>query len=84
VRTILKKLGKPESLIEHVTDRKGHDLRYAIDNRKIRTELGWEPETTFDDGISKTIDWYLGNKPWWKSIISGEYMDYYKRMYEGR
>lgn len=84
VKTILKELGKPESLITYVTDRKGHDMRYAIDPTKIHTELGWLPETKFDDGIKITIKWYLDNKPWWKNIISGEYKDYYKKMYENR
>ena len=84
VKTILKELGKPESLITYVTDRKGHDMRYAIDPTKIHTELGWLPETKFDDGIKMTIKWYLDNKPWWENIISGEYKDYYKKMYENR
>ena len=84
VKTILKELGKPESLITYVTDRKGHDMRYAIDPTKIHNELGWLPETKFDDGIKMTIKWYLDNKPWWENIISGEYKDYYKKMYENR
>ena len=84
VKTILKELGKPESLITYVTDRKGHDMRYAIDPTKIHTELGWLPETKFDDGIKMTIKWYLDNKLWWENIISGEYKDYYKKMYENR
>jgi len=84
VKTILKELDKPESLITYVTDRKGHDMRYAIDPTKIHTELGWLPETKFDDGIKMTIKWYLGNKPWWENIISGEYKDYYKKMYDNR
>ncbi len=84
VKMILQLLDKPESLITYVTDRKGHDLRYAIDPTKIREELGWEPETMFADGIKKTVQWYLDNKPWWENIISGEYMEYYKKMYEGR
>ncbi len=84
VKTILRELGKPESLITYVTDRKGHDMRYAIDPTKIHTELGWLPETKFDDGIKITIKWYLDNKPWWENIISGEYKDYYKKMYENR
>lgn len=73
VKTILKRLGKPESLITYVTDRKGHDMRYAIDPTKIREELGWSPETSFDEGIQKTVDWYLNNREWWERIISGEY-----------
>ena len=84
VKTILKELGKPESLITYVTDRKGHDMRYAIDPTKIHNELGWLPETKFDEGIKMTIKWYLDNKPWWENIISGEYKDYYKKMYENR
>ena len=84
VKIILKQLGKPESLIRFVTDRKGHDLRYAIDPAKIHGELGWLPETKFEDGIRKTIDWYLDNKPWWENIISGEYRDYYEKMYSNR
>ena len=84
VKTILKELNKPESLITYVTDRKGHDMRYAIDPTKIHTELNWLPETKFDDGIKLTIKWYLDNKPWWENIISGEYKDYYKKMYENR
>ena len=84
VRTILKELDKPESLITYVTDRKGHDMRYAIDPTKIHNELGWLPATKFEDGIKKTIKWYLENKEWWERIISGEYRDYYKKMYENR
>lgn len=84
VKTILKYLNKPETLITYVGDRKGHDLRYAIDPEKITTELGWTPETSFDVGIVKTIEWYLENKSWWENIISGEYKDYYKKMYGNR
>ena len=84
VKLVLKELDKPESLITYVTDRKGHDMRYAIDPAKIHRELGWLPQTKFDDGIKITIKWYLENKPWWENIISGEYKDYYKKMYEGR
>ena len=84
VRLILAELGKPESLITFVTDRKGHDLRYAIDPSKITRELGWKPETCFKDGIRSTIRWYLDNKPWWEKIISGEYRDYYEKMYGNR
>lgn len=84
VKKILEILGKPESLITYVADRKGHDLRYAIDPTKIHNELGWLPETSFDDGIEKTVAWYLDNRGWWKKIISGEYMEYYKKMYDGR
>lgn len=84
VKTILKELGKPEDLIEHVTDRKGHDRRYAIDPTKIHTELGWEPETKFEDGIKKTVKWYLEHRDWWMDIISGDYQTYYERMYDKR
>ncbi len=84
VKTILKILDKPESLITYVTDRKGHDLRYAIDPTKIHNELGWLPETKFDDGIQKTVKWYLENKKWWKRIINGEYKNYYEKMYGNR
>ena len=84
VKTILKQLGKPESLIEHVTDRKGHDRRYAIDPTKIHDELGWEPTTKFEDGIKLTIKWYLEHRDWWMGIISGEYQSYYDRMYGKR
>lgn len=84
VKIILKALGKPESLIEYVADRKGHDRRYAIDPTKIREALGWEPETRFETGIQKTIEWYLTHKDWWQHIISGEYMQYYDRMYGNR
>jgi dTDP-glucose 4,6-dehydratase len=84
VRLICKELGKPESLITYVTDRKGHDLRYAIDPTKIRNELGWYPETKFADGIKKTIAWYLENREWWETIISGEYQLYYEKMYGNR
>lgn len=84
VRTILKQVGKSEDLITFVGDRKGHDLRYAIDPTKIHDELGWLPETRFDDGIRQTIDWYLDNRSWWEEIISGEYQEYYDRMYSYR
>lgn len=84
VKTILKALGKPESLIKFVADRKGHDLRYAIDPTKIETELGWEPKYTFDTGIPVTIEWYLNNKEWWENIINGEYQNYYEKMYGNR
>lgn len=84
VKTILREVGKPESLIKYVKDRAGHDLRYAIDPTKIHDELGWEPETPFDEGIKKTIRWYLDNEEWWKNIISGEYQQYYEKMYADR
>ena len=84
VKLICKELNKPESLITHVTDRKGHDMRYAIDPTKIHNELGWLPETKFADGIVKTIRWYLDNEDWWQPIISGEYQNYYEKMYGNR
>ncbi|WP_163468922.1 dTDP-glucose 4,6-dehydratase [Fusobacterium sp. IOR10] len=82
VKTILKELGKSEDLIKYVTDRPGHDMRYAIDPTKIKNELNWEPETSFNEGIKKTIKWYLDNTSWWENIINGEYKNYYKKMYE--
>ena len=84
VKTIIKELSKSEDLIEFVTDRPGHDRRYAIDPTKIHNELGWLPATKFDDGIKKTIEWYLTHKSWWEKIISGEYKDYYDKMYKNR
>lgn len=82
VKIILKELGKSEDLIKYVTDRPGHDRRYAIDPTKIKNELNWEPETSFNEGIKKTIKWYLDNTSWWENIINGEYKNYYKKMYE--
>lgn len=73
-----------ESLIKHVKDRLGHDRRYAIDPTKIKNELGWEPETRFEDGIKQTIDWYLENQEWMKKVITGEYMEFYRRNYENK
>ena len=84
VRLICRELGKPESLITYVADRKGHDMRYAIDPTKIRDELGWLPETKFEIGVPKTIKWYLENRAWWEEIVSGEYRKYYERMYGDR
>ena len=81
VKTVLQQLGKPESLITFVTDRPGHDMRYAIDPTKIHNDLGWLPETKFEDGIKMTIDWYLNHKDWWENIISGEYQNYFEKMY---
>lgn len=81
VRMICDALSKPHSLITYVTDRKGHDMRYAIDPAKIHDQLGWLPETNFAEGIKKTIRWYLENREWWEPIISGEYQEYYKNMY---
>lgn len=84
VKTILKALDKPESLIHFVTDRPGHDRRYAIDPTKIETELGWKPKHNFDTGIQETIKWYLENQDWWKHILSGEYSNYFEKMYGER
>ena len=84
VKIIINQLGKSEDLITYVKDRAGHDLRYAIDPTKIHTELGWLPETMFKDGIKKTIQWYLDNREWWETIISGEYQNYYDQMYGNR
>jgi dTDP-glucose 4,6-dehydratase len=81
VKLIINTLGKSEDLIKYVKDRPGHDRRYAIDNTKITTELGWEPEYTFEEGIEETIQWYLDNTEWIENIISGDYAKYYDRMY---
>ena len=81
---ILNRLGKPKSLIKHVTDRPGHDRRYAIDATKIIEQLNWSPSITFEEGINKTIDWYLQNKKWISSVISGDYQKYYDSMYSNR
>ncbi len=84
VKTVLRELGKPESLITFVTDRPGHDRRYAIDPGKIHAELGWLPRTKFDDGMHQTVQWYLNNRPWWEHILAGEYQHYYQSMYGNR
>ncbi len=84
VKLIIKTLGKSEDLITYVKDRLGHDRRYAIDNTKITTELGWEPSYTFEQGMKETIEWYLDNRDWWEKIRSGEYMEYYEKMYGDR
>ncbi|MBR4906241.1 MAG: dTDP-glucose 4,6-dehydratase [Clostridia bacterium] len=84
VKLICDYLHKPYDLITYVKDRKGHDMRYAIDPTKIHRELGWLPETPFRVGIVKTIDWYLNHREWWETIISGEYRNYYERMYGNR
>jgi len=84
VKLILKELNKPESLIKYVTDRKGHDLRYAIDPTKITNELGWKPKYTFDTGIKETIKWYLDNQKWLDNVTSGDYLKYYDKMYGNR
>ena len=83
-QTILQRLGKDTGLIRHVKGRPGHDRRYAIDSSKIQTELGWRPATSFETGMSNTIDWYVRNESWWKKIKSGEYRQYYQRMYGDR
>ncbi len=88
IRTVDRLLGNPEghsdSLITYVTDRAGHDLRYAIDSRKLQRELGWEPSLQFEEGIEKTVKWYLDNQEWMDYITSGEYEKYYDDMYSGR
>lgn len=82
VKLIIKALGKTENLIKYVKDRPGHDRRYAIDNTKIITELGWKPSYTFEEGIKETIQWYMDNPEWMESVTSGAYKDYYNKMYE--
>lgn len=84
VKTVLKNLNKSEDLIRFVTDRKGHDQRYAIDPRKIESELGWTPKYNFESGIRQTIQWYLEHREWWENIISGEYKLYFDKMYKER
>ena len=80
-RLLGRKAGTSEKLITHVTDRAGHDFRYAIDSTKIKTELGWEPSLQFEEGIEKTVKWYLENKKWMDNVTSGDYKDYYNKMY---
>ena len=84
VQALLKILDKPESLITYVTDRPGHDMRYAIDPAKIHAELGWLPKKRFESGLQDTVAWYLKNKEWWEHIVNGEYRNYYERMYTHR
>ncbi len=84
VDMILARLGKPKSLIRHVKDRPGHDRRYAINAAKIISELGWKPSVTFEQGIARTVDWYLSNPEWLANVVSGEYQRYYERMYGRR
>ena len=84
VRLLLKRLGKPDSLIAFVKDRPGHDRRYAIDASKINAELGWSPSVTFEEGLTATVDWYIAHEPWWRRIISGAYQEYYRELYEDR
>lgn len=83
VKLIISAIGKSESLIKYVKDRPGHDRRYAIDNSKITTQLGWQPSYTFEQGMKETIEWYLSNPDWIKNVVSGEYMKYYENMYRG-
>ncbi len=84
VKIILATLDKPESLITYVKDRPGHDQRYAIDAHKLMTELGWKPSVTFEEGIAKTIQWYLQNSEWMQHVVSGDYQSYYTDMYRDR
>ena len=88
IRTVDRALGNPEGasegLITYVTDRAGHDLRYAIDSTKLQKELGWEPSLQFEEGIEKTVAWYLDNQEWMDNITSGEYENYYNEMYANR
>jgi dTDP-glucose 4,6-dehydratase len=83
-KTILNHLGKPHSLLRFVTDRPGHDRRYAIDFSKIQKTLGWAPSISFEEGIRQTVDWYQGQQEWWREIKTGEYLHYYQRMYGNR
>ncbi|MHC5182123.1 MAG: dTDP-glucose 4,6-dehydratase [Planctomycetota bacterium] len=84
IGTVLGRLDKPESLIRYVKDRPGHDRRYAIDSSKIMSELGWAPTVTFEEGIVRTIDWYLSNADWLNHVVSGQYQQYYESMYQNR
>jgi dTDP-glucose 4,6-dehydratase len=84
VKGILKRVGKPECLIQFVTDRPGHDRRYAIDPSKAKRELGWEPARSFEEGLDETVTWYLENRAWWQRVMSGEYRSYYDRQYRHR
>ena len=88
IRTVDRLLGRSENedldLITYVTDRAGHDLRYAIDSTKLRNELGWEPSLRFEEGIEKTVRWYLDHQEWLDSVTSGDYQKYYEDMYKGR
>jgi dTDP-glucose 4,6-dehydratase len=84
VRQVLGLLGKPESLIRFVKDRPGHDRRYAMDNTKIRAELGWAPAVMFENGLRLTVDWYLSHRSWWEKVMTGEYLTMYERIYGGK
>jgi dTDP-glucose 4,6-dehydratase len=81
VKSILKIMGKPDSLIKYVEDRKGHDFRYSIDCSKAKRELGWRPTVKFEEGLKRTIQWYAENEKWWSDVKSGAYMDFYKKNY---
>lgn len=83
-RLLGRKEGEDENLITHVTDRPGHDMRYAIDSRKLQRELGWEPSLQFEEGIEKTVRWYLDNQAWMDNVTSGDYQKYYENMYKNR
>jgi dTDP-glucose 4,6-dehydratase len=82
VKLVLRLLGKPESLISYVRDRPGHDRRYAIDATRIHRELGWKPTVSFDQGLAETVRWYVDHRTWWSRVMTGEYLDYYRRNYE--
>jgi len=84
VKQVLKLVGKPETLIQYVKDRPGHDRRYAIDSSKARQKLGWEPRHVFEEALAATVQWYVSNRPWWERIISGEYLKYYEKQYGAR
>ena len=84
IKHILKILDKPMSLIKHVQDRPGHDRRYAMDSGRIRKELGWKPEHSFEDALRTTVNWYMENQTWWEHIRNGEYVKYYEKLYGGR
>jgi dTDP-glucose 4,6-dehydratase len=84
VKTVLGILGKPESLIKFVTDRPGHDRRYAIDASKAHAALGWSPRRNFEQGLEETVRWYAENRPWWERVQTGAYRQYYETQYRGR
>jgi dTDP-glucose 4,6-dehydratase len=83
-RLLGREEGASENLITYVTDRAGHDARYAIDSSKLKDELGWEPSLQFEEGIEKTVAWYLDNKEWLENITSGDYKEYYKKNYDNK
>jgi dTDP-glucose 4,6-dehydratase len=84
VKQVLKLVGRPESLIQYVKDRPGHDRRYAIDSTKAKAKLGWTPRHRFEEALAATVAWYVEHRPWWERIISGEYLKYYEKQYGGR